>query len=142
MHRQFARLLPLLTLLLVATACHNNSGNTPVTPDPTPDKMESYSDVLTLNGTVVHSFTVTGPSQMTAQLVSLTPNPEKIIGMSLGTWNGSICQIVLDNPATKQGDVVLGATQFVGAADFCLRVYDPNGSIDPAQLYVVIVTHR
>jgi len=141
MHRKFARLLPLVALLFIATACGDDS-NTPITPDPIPDQQLTFQDVLALNGAVVHPFTVTGPSQMTAQLVSLTPNSEKIIGMSLGTWNGSICQIVLDNPATKQGDVVQGATQFVGASNFCLRVYDPNGSIDPAQAYAVIVSGR
>jgi len=141
MHRKFVRLFPLVALLLAATTCGNDPPTT-ITPDPTPDIMESFSDVLSLNGAAVFPFVVTGPSQMTAQLVSLTPNQEKIIGMSLGTWNGSICQIVLDNPATKQGDVVQGATQLIGAGNFCLRVYDPNGSIDPAQLYVVIVTHR
>jgi hypothetical protein len=141
MHRKFARLLPLVTLLFIATACGNDS-NTPIGPDPTPDINETFQDILTLNGAVVHTFTATGPSQMTAQLVSLSPNPEKIIGMSLGTWNGTTCQVVLDNPATKQFDVVEGATQFPGAANFCLRVYDPNGSIDPAQFYVVLVAHR
>lgn len=141
MYRKFSRILPLVALLLTATACGDDSNN-PITPDLTPDVTESFQGVLTLNGTTVHPFTVIGPSQMQAQLVSLTPNPEKIIGMSLGTWNGSICQIVLDNPATKQGDVVVGATQLVGSGDFCLRVYDANGSIDPAQFYVVLVTHR
>lgn len=141
MYRKFVRLLPLVALLLAATACGDDS-NTPITPDPTPDTQETFQGVLTLNGAVVHPFTVIGPSQMTAQLISLDPNPEKIIGMSLGTWSGSICQIVLDNAATKQGDVVQGATQAVGTVNFCLRVYDPNGSVDPAQAYAVIVTHR
>ena len=141
MYRKCVRLLPLVALLLAATAC-GDDGNTPITPDPTPDTQETFQGVLTLNGTVVHPFSVIGPSQIQAQLISLDPNPEKFIGMSLGTWNGSICQIVLDNPAAKQGDVVQGATQVVGNVNFCLRLYDPNASIDPAQAYAVIVTHR
>jgi hypothetical protein len=138
MHRLFV-CFALAAVLLVSNACgDDNAGG--ITPDPIPDTTDSFQGVLELNGAIVHSFRVIGPSQITAQLVSLTPNPEKVIGMSLGTWNGSICQVVLDNPATKQGDVVLGATQVVG--DFCLRVYDPNASMDPAQFYVVLVTHR
>jgi hypothetical protein len=138
MHRFKSRLLPLAALLFVVSC--GGEEDTPTTPPPAPRDPDSFSGVLAQNGVVIHPFTVTGPSQVTAQLVSLTPNADKVIGMSLGTWNGSICQIVLDNAATKQGDVVEGATQTVG--EFCLRVYDPNGSVVPAQLYVVLVHHQ
>ena len=139
MHRLCARFIPVAALLLVVSGC-GGDGDTPTTPEPIPDVVDSFSGVLTTSGAATHTFKVSRASQIVAQLVSLTPNSEKTISVSLGTWNGSICQIVLANDATKQGDIVPGATQAAG--DFCLRVLDPNGSVTEAQFYVVLVTHQ
>src|SRR5689334_23977926 len=122
MHRLFARVIPIAALLLFVSACGgDDSGDTPTTPPPA-DTTEAFQGVLALNGAFTHSFTVTGATQMTAQLVSLSPDSTLAVGLALGTWNGSICQIVLANDQTRQGDVVVGATNQAG--DFCVRIYD------------------
>ena len=140
MQRLFARFLPFAALLLVVSACgSDDSVDTPTTPPPT-DVTEAFQGVLALNGAFTHSFTLTGASQITAQLVSLSPDSTLAVGLALGTWNGSICQIVLANDQTKQGDVVVGATNSPG--DFCVRIYDASGTIVQAQAYLIHVFHQ
>jgi hypothetical protein len=140
MHRLFTRVLPIAALLLVVSACGgDNNGDLPTTPPPT-DVTEAFQGVIALNGAVTHPFTVTNPSVITAQLVSLSPDSTLVVGLALGTWNGSICQIVRANDQTKQGDVVDGATNTPG--DFCVRIYDANGTIAQAQAYLIHVFHQ
>jgi hypothetical protein len=138
MHRFLARLLPVALLLLVASGCGGDDPiDTPTTPTPTQSHV--FQGILEKNGAVSHPFTVTGSSSMSAQLISLSPDSTLVIGLSLGTWNGSICQVVLANDATKQGDAVLGQTQIAG--DFCVRVYDAAGKVVEPQAYAVEVVY-
>ena len=140
MHRLFARVFPIAALLLVVSACGgDNNDDLPTTPPPV-DVTEAFQGVLALNGAFTHSFTVNSSSVITAQLVSLSPDPTLVVGLALGTWNGSICQIVRVNDQTKQGDVVDGATNTAG--QFCVRIYDANGTIVQAQAYLIHVFHQ
>ena len=140
MHRLFPRVLPIAALLLVVSACGgDDSTDIPTAPPPT-DVTEAFQGVLALNGAFTHSFTVASSSVITAQLVSLSPDPTLTVGLALGTWNGSICQIVRVNDQTKQGDVVDGATNSPG--DFCVRIYDASGTIVQAQAYLIHVFHQ
>jgi hypothetical protein len=141
MHRLFGRFLPIAAVLLIVSGCGGDDDNdSPTTPEPTPVVTEPFQGVIGLNGAATHSFTVTGASQITAQLVSLSPDATLTVGLALGTWNGSICQIVLANDQTKQGDVVEGATQTAG--EFCVRVYDAQGILVNAQAYLIHVFHQ
>jgi hypothetical protein len=70
----------------------------------------------------------------------LSPDSTLAVGLALGTWNGSICQIVLANDQTRQGDVVVGATNQAG--DFCVRIYDAAGTVVQAQAYLIHVFHQ
>jgi len=140
MHRLFARLLPITALLLVVSACGgDDGGDTPTAPPPT-EVTEAFQGVIALNGAFTHPFTLTGATQITAQLLSLSPDSTLTVGLALGTWNGSICQIVLANDQTKQGDVVVGATNTAG--DFCVRIYDASGTLVQAQAYLIHVFHQ
>jgi hypothetical protein len=140
MPRLFVRFLPIAALLLVVSACGGDDSNdTPTTPPPV-DVTEPFQGVIALNGAFTHPFTVTNPGVITAQLVSLSPDPTLVVGLALGTWNGSICQIVRANDQTKQGDVVDGATNTAG--QFCVRIYDANGTIVQAQAYLIHVFHQ
>jgi hypothetical protein len=94
MHRFISRLVPLVALSLIMSGCGGD--NDPVAPPPaTTSVISSFSGTLTLNGATSYSFTVAGTGGITAQLTSLQPDAAKPVGFSLGTWNGSICQIVL-----------------------------------------------
>ena len=101
---------------------------------------ESFAGTLTLNGAVTHPFTVARTGGITVQLVSLQPDFTKPVGVSLGTWNGSICQIVLANDASIQGSLVVGSASAVG--DFCVRIYDASGTVIQPQTYTLEVDHQ
>jgi len=68
------------------------------------------------------------------------PDATKPVGLSLGTWNGSICQIVLDNPNSVQGSLVIGASSATGS--FCVRIYDAAGTVVNPQMYTIDVQHQ
>ena len=133
------RVLVLLGLLMTAGACGGDD-NSVTQPPPTSSVTETFTDVLTLNGSRVHTFTVTSVGGITVLLTSLTPDSTKPIAMSLGTWNGSICQLILFNPASIQGSVVVGQTTATG--QFCVLVNDPGGTVTEPQTYVIDVFYQ
>ena len=139
MHRLICRLIPLVAVSLIMSGCHSSSDN-PVVAPPPPTLTDSFTGTLTMNGAAVYPFNVTGSSQIQAQLTTLSPDSTKPVGLSLGTWNGSICQIVLDNPNSVQGSVVPGASSATGS--FCVRIYDAAGTVVNPQTYTIDVQHQ
>lgn len=142
MHRFTPRLL-LVALAVVAGGCGSgaaSSGDTPTTASTT--LTHSFTGILTLNGATTYPFSVTAAGGITAQLTSLQPDQLKPVGLSLGTWNGSVCQVPpgLFNDKAIQGSVVIGETQTVG--DFCVRIYDAAGTVVDPETYVIEVSHR
>ena len=141
MHRFFSRVIPLAALSLIVTGCGGGTADTTTTPAPTSTTVtDTFSGILTLNGAVTHPFTVTGVGGVSALLTALSPDAVKPVGLSMGTWNGSICQIVLANDVSIQGSVVVGTTSTVG--DFCVRIYDANGTVVQPETYAIEVTHQ
>jgi len=138
MHRLISRLVLLAALSLIVGGCGNNSSDAVVAPPP-PTLTDTFSGTLTLNGAAAFPFTVTGSGTIQAQLTTLSPDSNKPVGLSLGTWNGSICQIVLDNPNSVQGAVVPGNSSTTGS--FCVRIYDAAGTVVQPQTYVIDVSH-
>jgi hypothetical protein len=136
--------LVLLPLALFTTACGNDTvggGTLPTTPTPPTLTTETFEGTVTVNGAITHSFIVTAPSTLTATLVSLADGTEGVtIGMSLGTWNGEYCQIVLTNDTAIQGKFIVGVAQTAG--NFCLRVADATGQLTQPASYQVTVTHQ
>ena len=144
MYRLFVRLMPLAVLLLVLSGCGgDDESDTPTDPGPA-QKTDSFSGTLTLNGAASYPFSVTAVGSMIATLVDLkrADFPDQLgnpVGLALGTWNGSICQIVLANDATRQGEVVVANSTAVG--EFCVRIYDASGTLPAPQTYVIVVDH-
>jgi len=141
MHRLIARLVPMVAAslaLLIMGGCGNSSDDSVVAPPP-PTLTDTFSGTLNLNGAITHSFTVTGAGSITAQLTTLSPDSTKPVGLSLGTWNGSICQVILPNDNSVQGSVVVGNSSTIGS--FCVRIYDAAGTVVDPQTYVIDVFH-
>jgi hypothetical protein len=149
MRRFFARLLPPAVLLLAVSGC-GGGGDTPTEPAGPPELVNVFPaeglGTLAANGAFTYPFTITMPGSMQAQLVVLKPADESFapetaspVGLALGTWNGSICQIVLADDVTKQGDVVPGNASAAG--DFCVRIYDASGTLPRPQAYQITVSH-
>ncbi len=92
---------------------------------------------LTVNGAATHSF-ATGSGQISVTVTELVPDSAAVIGVSLGTWNGTACQIVLANDNATQGAGILGTAS--GPGSFCVRVYDVGRLTGPTE-YTLTVVH-
>ena len=119
--------------------CGSNSEESIVAPPP-PTLTENFSGTLTLNGGTTFPFSVTGVGNITAQLTTLSPDSTRPVGVSLGTYNGSICQIILSNDNSVQGSQVVGTTTAVGS--FCVRIYDASGTVVGPQTFTIDVFHQ
>jgi hypothetical protein len=128
-------LLP-LTAALVA-GCTSN--NTPTNPDPTTPVaiVEVFDESLNVNGARTHVFRVDTVGTVTARIATLS-DPAAIVGLSMGTWNGAACQILLANDAASMNITLTGTAQSVG--QFCARVYDV-GRLANTVGYSLEVTH-
>ena len=86
----------LCPLLIATTFIGCSSGNTPQVPtQPSPVTItQSFSGTLTVNGAQTHSFTVDRAGTVSAQVKSLS-DQAATLGVSLGTYNGSACTIII-----------------------------------------------
>ena len=136
---RFLRVVLLPISIVLAAGCNSSnptlSPTTPTTPTSTTD---TFSGTLNPNGAATYPFAVPAAGVVTATLTSITPDSALVIGLSLGTWNGSACQIVLANDKATQGTVVIGSVS--GAGNLCVRVYDV-GSVVSAESFQVVVVH-
>jgi hypothetical protein len=122
----------------MAAACDN--GPSTVVPPSNPIVTETFGGTLTKNGSITHQFAATSRGTVTVTLTKVDPDSTLAIGVSLGTWNGTSCQIVLSNDATTVGTGLLGAVSGVG--NLCLKVYDAAGTVPPtSEAYSVDVAH-
>lgn len=134
MHRFAACVL--LTAGLAAAACSNDIATTP-TSTTVPDKSaETFTGTLTRNGAATFPF-ASGPSTVQATLTTLSPDSAALVGLSLGTWNGSGCQIAIANDNATQGTVVIGSASAIG--NLCVRIYDVGKIAQPASYQIDVV---
>jgi hypothetical protein len=127
----------LALVALGAAGCDEDT--TPTTPTtPTPPVTESFSGTLNRNGAVTFSFSVAATGQVTATLAELGSSAVPV-GVSLGNWNGTTCQIVLANDNAVQGTFVTGTMTATG--DLCTRIYDASGNLELPVTFRVEVVH-
>jgi len=148
---RFRTFRALLLLAPLAAGCgDNNSTNTPTGPGPVQVSQTFTSEddpstavppvtgPLNPNGGRTHAFTVQQAGTVTATLTALGPDDTVIVGLSLGTWNGQVCQVILRNDAAKVTNTVTGAAQQTG--NFCVSIYDVGRLTGPTT-YSIVVTH-
>ena len=130
----------LLGALLSTTACGNNDASAPTSPTPTPlpTVTETFSGSINRNGAATHTFLAQASGTVTLTLTTLAPESTPAIGISLGTWNGTACQIVIANTNAAQGAIVLGVASSAG--NLCVFVQDV-GKIGVAASYEITVVH-
>jgi hypothetical protein len=128
-------------MLLAATTLAGCSSNDdlPETPtQPTPVQItESFSGNLNVNGARTHSFAVDRAGTVTAQLKALS-DQAATIGVSLGTFNGSACAILLSKTDAVLNSTVTGTAQSTG--QFCVWLNDV-GKLTAGVDYTIDVTH-
>jgi hypothetical protein len=124
---------------LAAAGC--DSGDAPTGPSdpgpPPPTVTETFSGSLTVNGGQSFNFSSQAAGAVTATLTDIAPE-DAIVGLSLGTWNGTVCQVVLANDNTSRGITVTGQVSAIGS--LCARVYDA-GKLDGSVDFTITVVH-
>jgi hypothetical protein len=119
-------------------ACDNTPDDTGTTPTtPTDPLTETFSGTINVNGAATHPFNVGGGGTVTVTLTAITP-ADGVAGLSLGTFNGALCQIVLANDSAVQGNVMTGTVSSIGA--LCVRFHD-TGKLIGATDYTLTVVH-
>ena len=136
MVRPLPTILSLAAALVLAGCGDNSTTNTPTGPTPVA-VTETFSGTLNPNGGITHPFAVQQTGNVTATLSTVSPEGTTI-GLSLGTWNGQTCQIILANDNAVQGNSVVGSATSTGS--FCARVYDV-GKLTGLTDYEISVTH-
>jgi hypothetical protein len=122
MLRGIVRGTVLAALLALAGAC----GSTTTIVAPTPVTVaESFSGTLIPASAGVFTFNTLTGGPVTSTLTALGPDSTKTVGFSLGTFNGVVCTVILDNAAATQAFSFTATTSSIGT--YCVRVYD-NGS--------------
>ena len=120
---------------VTGVACGGAELLPPTTGTPVP-LTEVFSGTLGRNGAVTHPFASQAGGSVTVTLQEL--EPDTTIGLSLGTWNGTSCQIVIADDAAVRQSSIVGTVSGVG--NLCVRVYDVGNLIEPVS-YTVSVFH-
>jgi hypothetical protein len=138
------RLIPglLIAVLAVSVAACGSSDNvtpTPTTPTtPAATITETFPGTLTINGAATFPFTATTAGTVTATLTSLLPDGAVPVGLAIGTWTGSACQIGVANDGATQAAVVTGTAQ--SAVNLCVRIYDV-GKLTSSMDFSITIVH-
>ena len=135
------RLAMLSAVLALAAACDSDTPITPIVPTPT-----YVTDVfplndpgtLTINGAATHDFSTRTPGDIQAVLTSFGPDSTTNVGLALGTWNGTACQLIIANDNARQSTILSGRATDAGG--LCVRIYDVGKMTEPLQ-YRISVTH-
>ena len=138
------RLLPgilLLTLVMSVAGCDDNTTSPTPTTTTVPNTAattETFTDTLQKNGAITFNFTAAGAGTVILTLTSVSDSSLQI-GLSLGTWTGTACQVVIANDAAAQSAVVTGT--LTAAASLCARVYDAGAKVNPPVDFTVTAAH-
>lgn len=131
--------LQILTVVVIATAaaaCGDPSITTP-TPILPSTVTDTYSGTLNQNGAANFSFVTSQSGNVRAILTALQPDSTLLVGLSLGTWNGTSCQIVLADDKATQNSSIVGTASNAGS--LCVRIYDVGNVIDPATYEIQVI---
>jgi hypothetical protein len=132
------RCVVVLVAAATAAACSDDPfDDTPTAPTPT-EISRTFDGVVTINGAVTHAFDVQRPGTVTVRFEALEPDAAAVLGLSLGTWNGTVCDIKLAADNATQGTTVIGTASTTG--NFCARIYDV-GKLTAPSGYLIVVTH-
>jgi hypothetical protein len=128
----------ILALTLAQVACSEDI-NPAVPSEPSNPVTETFTGTLTQNGGRTHPFSVARSGAVRATIASLAPDSAVVIGLSLGTWNGTAetCATVISNDNATVGTGITGAADREGR--LCVRVYDAAGTLPQATDYELTV---
>jgi hypothetical protein len=131
-----ARIALVLPFALLIMGCGDDPVTLPTTPT-APTVTETFSGTLNINGGITHNFVAGTFGTVTSTLTVVSPDTA-VIGMSLGTWNGISCQIIIAADKAALNTTVTGNVSSIG--NLCVRLYDV-GSLTESTSYEVQVVH-
>jgi hypothetical protein len=150
MRRPIRRALLLTLVAGAAAACGSSNSSLPTGPTIQPTVLtETFAGTLTKNAAYTHPFAVSDAGDVTVFLLqSVDPaNPGNNgipLGVSLGTWNGSTCAIVIakDSMVPSTADVAQSPLtgRATAATNLCVRVYDV-GFVPGSANYELLIDH-
>jgi hypothetical protein len=132
------RSIIIASVAFAAAACGSDNILNPTPGTPPTSITEAYTATITVNGANTQPFTVSTIGAVTAKITALAPDDTVTVGLSLGTWNGATCTLIITNDAAVLNTTVTGTAQTVG--QFCVRIYDV-GKLAAATDYTVEITH-
>ena len=135
---RFVSLALLFGALLSTTACGDDAAPTAPTPTTPVTVTDTFSGSINRNGAATHTFLAQAAGTVTVTLTTLSPEGTEAIGLSLGTWNGTACQLIIANTAAAQGAIVIGVASSAG--NLCIFVQDV-GKVAVAASYEITVIH-
>jgi hypothetical protein len=143
MKRLATRGLALLTLTALVSvaigACKKTSTASPTTPTPV-TTTETFSGSFPQLGSAVHTFTVAANGTMTLTVTSVAPLTTMAIGVGIGSWDGTTCNVISKNDNARPGVTALTGTAVAG--NFCSKVYDSGNVPDGWTVtYTIQVVH-
>jgi hypothetical protein len=121
-----------------AAGCDDDTPTIPITP--TVPVTETFTGQVAQSGSSMHTFSTTSSGAIAATLKAIGSDNTLVVSFALGTWTGSACSLVLENPAATGGALLTGT--MTGAGTLCVRVGD-QGNIAAGQpaSYTIEVTH-
>jgi hypothetical protein len=125
---------------LGAAACSDDTSTSTTNPTPT-TITDTFTGTLTPNGAATYQITALQSGQVTAILSALTvPDSDTppLVGLSLGTWNGTSCHTVIFKDDATPLSQILGSVSAQGT--LCVRIYDVGKVTTPAS-YTISVNH-
>jgi hypothetical protein len=131
------KILTLVAMAVWTAACSGSTATTPTTTTPS-TVTDTYSGTLSQNGAANFSFTTAQSGNVQTTLIQVVPDSTLVVGLSLGTWNGTSCQVVLANDKATRGSSIVGTASAAGT--LCVRIYDVGNVIDPIT-FQLQVTH-
>jgi hypothetical protein len=146
MRRPIRRALPLMLAAGITAACGSDNNTLPTAPTTLPTVLtETFSGSLPKNAGFTHPFTVSDAGDVTVFLLTSAaaadPNNAVPVGISLGTWNGSSCAVVLANDNSMPGTSIPSVTgRATAAGNLCVRVYDV-GFVPGTANYELLIDH-
>jgi hypothetical protein len=131
------RVLLIAVLAAGVSACDDDIPTAPTTRrDPV---TETFTGQVTPSGAKTHTFSTAGSGTVTATLKELAPDSALVVGLNLGNWDGTSCQLVFSNTQATTGAVISGTVS--GAGDLCVIVNDVGNLTDAPTSYTVEVVH-
>ena len=137
MHRKFLASM-LLAGALVTAGCDNEVENATGPAPPNPTTTDTFTGTINVNGAQTHTFPVVASGPVTLTLSEVLPDPASIVGLTLGTWNGTSCATVIANDNAIQGNAVIGGV--TGSGILCARIHDV-GKLTASLDYRLTVVH-